>query len=286
MMTAQSQESQIISTLKHTTLYARLKTSCVRDIWWHLSNAELIEARRRQVEFYRNLLQGFRKGDLIFDVGANVGEKTDVFTRLGARVIAVEPDERNQQLLRGRFLSYRFSPKPVSIVGKAASDKTSVETMWVDGPGSALNTLSQKWVDTLKGHKERFANTPDLLEFAEKRTVETTTLEQLAGEYGAPFFVKIDVEGYELSVLKGLRRPVPYLSYEVNLPEFRREGLECLYLLTGLAQEGEFNYASDCDLGLTLRQWVKPQELAHIIDDCAERSIEVFWRTPSLWWGR
>jgi FkbM family methyltransferase len=280
MKTAESRSLHVASTLKYTDLYARLKTSCMRDIWWHLRNAELIEARKKQVEFYRNLLRGFRKGDLIFDVGANVGEKTDVFTRVGARVIAIEPDERNQQLLRGRFLKYRFSPKSVIVVGKAASDKTSIETMWIDGPGSALNTLSQKWVDALKGHKERFANTPDLLEFAEKRTVQTTTLEQLASEYGSPFFVKIDVEGYELTVLKGLRRPVPYLSYEVNLPEFRREGLQCLHILEGLTPEGEFNYASECDLGLTLPQWVKAQELAHIIDDCAKPSIEVFWRTP------
>ena len=44
---------------------------------------------------------------MIFDVGANVGDKTDVFLRLGARVVSIEPDEANQEVLRGKFLRYR-----------------------------------------------------------------------------------------------------------------------------------------------------------------------------------
>jgi FkbM family methyltransferase len=274
--------SRVSSTLKHTSLYARLKNSCVQDLYWRVSNRRLIDVRRRQVEFYRDLLRGFRKGDLIFDVGANVGEKTDAFIRLGARVVAVEPDERSQEVLWAKFIKYRLSRKPVCIVGKAVSDKISVETMWIDSPGSALNTLSQKWVDTLQGNKERFDHTLDVLEFADERSVQTTTLEHLIAEFGLPFFVKVDVEGHELSVLRGLRRPVPYLSYEINLPEFRQEGLECLNLLRNLAPEGESNYASDINCGLALGRWVEPQELAHIISECDERCVEVFWHTPSL----
>jgi FkbM family methyltransferase len=271
--------SRMVSTVKHTTVYSRLKNSCVQDLWWGLRKPELIEAGRKQVEFYRQLLRGFHKGDLIFDIGANVGEKTNAFVRFGATVVAVEPDLQNQEILRGKFIKYRLSRKPVWVVGKAVSDQISVATMWIDGPGSALNTLSQKWADALRGNKERFSQTPDVLEFAEKRSVETTTLEQLIAEYGLPFFVKIDVEGHELSVLRGLRRPVRYLSYEINLPEFRQEGLECLNLLRDLVPEGEFNYTSDINCGLALERWAKPQEFARIVSDCGEGAIEVFWRS-------
>ena len=170
-----SLRARVSSTLKHSSLYARLKNSCVQDLYWRVSNPRLIEVRRKQVEFYRDLLRGFKRGDLIFDIGANVGEKTAAFLGLGARVVAVEPDERNQKVLRGKFVKYRLSRKPVFIVGKAVSEKITVETMWIDGPGSALNTLSQKWVDTLRADKGRFDHTLDLLEFSEKKTVETTT---------------------------------------------------------------------------------------------------------------
>ena len=272
----------VSSTLEHSSLYARLRNSCLRDLYWKVRNPHLIEVRRKEVEFYRDLLRGFRTGDLIFDIGANVGEKTAAFIALGARVVAVEPDVRNQEVLRGKFIRYRLSRKPVFIVGKAVSEKISVETMWIDGPGSALNTLSPKWVDTLRADKGRFNHPLDLLEFAQRRNVETTTLERLSAEYGFPFFVKIDVEGHELSVLRGLRQAVPYLSYEINMPEFRQEGLECLNTLRTLAPEGECNYASDVGRGLSLGRWVDPEELSHIIAECSESCIEVFWRTPSL----
>jgi FkbM family methyltransferase len=282
MNAVRSLRSSVSSALKDTSIYARLKNSFVQDLYWKVSNRELIDARNTQVRFYRDLLRGFRAGDVVFDIGANVGQKTDTFLRLGATVVAVEPDERNQEILRGKFIRYRLSRKPISIVGKAVSDKISVETFWVDGPGSALNTLSRKWVDTLTADKDRFDRTFDRLEFAEKRSVDTTTLERLSAEHGRPFFVKIDVEGHELSVVKGLGSPVPYLSYEVNLPEFRQEGVECLNVLQSLAPGGDCNYASDINCGLALRRWVHPQELASIIDCCSERCIEVFWRTSSM----
>ena len=278
---------RVVSMFTESSLYTRLRSSCAQELYWKISKPELSELRSKQVQFYRDLLKGFRPGDLIFDVGANVGDKTDAFLRMGARVVAVEPDERGLEVLRARFMKYRLSRKPVSIVCKAVSETVSVQTMWVDGPASAVNTLSQKWVETLRADKGRFDyRTPDAMDFSEKTKVETTTLERLRAEYGPPFFIKIDVEGYELSALKGLRCPVPYLSFEVNLPEFRNEGLECLSVLRNLVPEGEFNCASDITCGLILERWTDSQELARLISRHSDKSIEVFWRTPSLLWDR
>lgn len=259
-------------------LYERARASWIYDFYWSIANPRIIQDRTKEVDFYRNLLGGFRRGDLIFDVGANQGYKTGIFLRLGARVIAVEPDEVSQEVLRQRFVHHRLRSKPVTIVGKAVSDGSTVERMWIDAPGSAKNTLSRKWVEALMGDGERFSERPS---FGQSRDVGAVSMEQLINSYGAPFFVKIDVEGHELRVLRGLRQPVPYLSFEVNLPEFRPEGLECVRVLGQLAHHGRFNYTPDCRQGLVLKRWVPAPEFVNVLDQCAEPSIEVFWETTA-----
>jgi FkbM family methyltransferase len=264
--------------LKRAGLYHRLRASSIHDLYRGVADRKWLLARDRQIDFYRRLLPELRDGDLIFDVGANEGLKTDLFLRMGARVVAIEPDETNQLILQQRFVKYRLTRKPVVIVGKAVSDKNATESMWIDGPGSAVNTLSQKWAAALSGNKTRHVYGHCGLDFARCKTVETTTLDELIAVHGCPVFIKIDVEGYELNVIRGLRRPVAYLSFEVNLPEFRPEGLQCVALLGNLAGNGQFNYAVECERGLVLERWLDAKEFMRLLDQCEESTIEVFWK--------
>jgi hypothetical protein len=149
--------------------------------------------------------------------------------------------------------------------------------MWIDAPGSAKNTLSQKWATALASDEKRFG---EKLSFERQKQIETVTMERLIEQYGMPVFVKIDVEGHELSVLRGMRRPVRYLSFEVNLPEFGPEGLECVQCLKSLAPRGRFNYTPDCRNGLALREWLEADQFSPILASCVDPSIEVFWKSP------
>ena len=265
--------------LRRAGLYQRLRSSSIHDLYRKIADKKWILARDRQIDFYRSLLPELRYGDLIFDLGANQGSKTDLFLRMGARVVAIEPDETNQLILQERFVNLRLAPRPVVIIGKAVSNKNTTESMWIDGPGSAVNTLSQKWATTLRGNKTRHTYGHCGLDFVQRRIVETTTLEELIAEHGRPLFIKIDVEGYELNVIRGLRQPVPCISFEVNLPEFRPEGLQCVTLLGALAVEGKFNYAVDCERGLVLESWLNCAEFLPVLQRCAENTIEVFWKS-------
>jgi len=257
-------------------IYERLKASWVYEFYWTIADRKIIDDWKRELEFYRCLLNGFRESDLIFDIGANQGYKTAMFLRMGARVVAADPDETNQEILRRKFQTYRLRRKSLIILGKAVSEECSTRTMWIDAPGSAMNTLSPKWADTLRGDGQRFGHQ---LGFSRSKQVEAVTIDQLVTEHGPPFFVKIDVEGHELSVLRGMRHPVPYLSFEVNLPEFRPEGIECVRLLGALARDGEFNYTSDCRRGLAMETWRRSVDFLAVLDSCDDASIDVIWRT-------
>jgi FkbM family methyltransferase len=273
-------KKQIQRILKRVGVYERLKASIIYDLYWSVADRSIVVRAEDETQFYCNLLKGFRRGCLVFDIGANHGSKTSIFLKLGARVLAVEPDRTNQEILREKFLKYRLDHQSVVIVGKALSDKEAVETMWIDEPGSAKNTLSRKWVETLKHDDERFGHRHD---FGEQTTVETTTLDQLIASHGRPFFIKIDVEGYEPNVLRGLHCAVPYLSFEVNLPEFISDGQECVEMLGRLASDGEFNYVTgEYQQGLALPEWLGAQEFTRALAGCAAKSIEVFWKTPML----
>jgi hypothetical protein len=131
------------------------------------------------------------------------------FLDLELLVAAVSPDGAKQETLRNESLRYRSTPKPAHFIGEACSDECAVETPWIEGPGPAENTISSKWVATL------------------------------------PFFVKIGVEGHEAKMFRSLKRPVPFLSLEVNLREFRLEGLECVRLFRDLDVHGLLNYAAE-----------------------------------------
>lgn len=241
-----------------------------------MAGPQWLVQRAQEVAFYQRVLAGLQPGQLIFDIGANQGFKTDLFLRLGARVIAVDPDATNQTILRQRFLQYRLKPKPVTIVGEAVSDQVGTTTFWIDAPGSAKNTLNQKWVETLRHDDQRFGKA---LEFRTQLRVPTTTLDQLMRQHGTPYFVKIDVEGHEPGVLMGLQRPVPYCSFEVNLPEFLTEGQQCIARLQAVDPAGEFNYSVDCLHGLAFPRWLSGPEFVQAFAACPEPSIEVFWRT-------
>jgi FkbM family methyltransferase len=263
----------------HNSLRNRLQSSSIRRAYWTVGNRRTLQASLQEERFYRRLFVDLQRNDLILDIGANVGSKTDIFLRLGARVVAIEPDEACQQILRDRFLRYRLKRRSVTLIEEAVSDKIGIDKMWVDGPGSAVNTMSRQWADHLKQNKESFSHGHCGLEFSQSKIVKTTTVDDLVNLYGFPFFIKIDVEGHELRVLRGMRRPVPLLSFEVNLSTFRRDGIECVRLLSQLGMKGQFNYTPDCCAGLVLAEWLGAEEFCSVLDLCGDETIEVFWRS-------
>jgi FkbM family methyltransferase len=145
-------------------------------------------------------------GDLVFDVGAHLGDRTAAFARLGARVVALEPQPHVRRWLeRLTARGARVTVRPEA-VGRA--EGTAV--MAVSRLTPTLSSLSTGWRASLPGANPTFRG----VRWEESIEVPVTTLDILIETHGQPCFCKIDVEGYEADVLAGLTHRVPALSFE------------------------------------------------------------------------
>lgn len=206
---------------------------------------------RRLDAFYRAFVPA---GGLCFDIGAHVGNRSLSWARLGARVVAVEPQP---DLVR--FLRWLFRNRPeITLRAEAIAA----------APGRVRLLVSPRTPTVSTGSPRFIADAARVASFAwvrwtEEVEVPATTLDALIEAHGRPDFVKIDVEGMEHEVLAGLSRPLKALSFEF-VPAALESALASVERLEALASYrynvslGEtlaFEFATWCDAA-ALRAWL------------------------------
>jgi FkbM family methyltransferase len=236
---------------KKTALYHHLEWSPLHRLFISINNSAYDAAQNTEMEFYRQFL---RPKALVFDIGANNGSKSEVFLRMGARVVAVEPDSRCCQLLRNRFVFQRR----FGLVPNAAGRTSGKLELFVDKPGSAYNTFSPKWRDLT--HSRSCASA----------YVDVTTVDVMISDHGLPDFLKIDVEGFEYDVLLGLTMAVPIVSLEANLPTFREEALHCLERLFYLDANYRFHICENLSWNWRDTAWMTAAEAKRVVSERGE----------------
>ena len=176
-------------------------------------NPNYIKALNEDHEFYRKALGN--SISLVFDVGSNNGDKTWAFRQMAKKVVSIEPDETCFKALCARYRR----DKGVYLENVALGEQEGVGTFFLEEYGSAYNTLNEKHRDWLVStHKQ----------IIREVLVKVSTLDNMIIKYGIPDFLKIDVEGGELSVFNGLSYTVPVICFEANLPHFRAESLRII----------------------------------------------------------
>jgi FkbM family methyltransferase len=161
--------------------------------------------RDRRVAMNRFYSQFVKKDDLVFDIGAHVGDRVAAFRRLGARVIAAEPQPALARILRVLFWRDRL----VTIEPQAVGRQEGMVTLKLNLDNPTISTASDAFVSASQG-----APGWEGQDWVKSVQVPLTTLDALMARYGQPSFIKIDVEGLEADVLAGLSRPVVALSFE------------------------------------------------------------------------
>lgn len=162
-----------------------------RDTFHTFAKPSLVEERREARDFFRGFIEA---GELAFDIGAHHGLVAEALARIGARVVAVEPNPALAAQLRRRY-SFTVEAKAVGA--------TPGEARLRIGTYDGHSTLSDAWVRVVGTDR-----------FRDDVSVSVTTLDDLISEYGTPKYVKIDVEGFEPEVLGGLSQPLELVSLE------------------------------------------------------------------------
>lgn len=221
---------------------------------------EQLKQARGPLDAKRQLYCEFvRRGDLVFDIGANLGNRVEAFLALNARVVALEPLPECASHLRATFGARCL------VVEKAVGRAPGSANVWTTRQGDLYtSTLSEQSGEAFLS-SGRFQGSWD-----DELQVDVTTLDELIADHGVPRFTKIDVEGFEPEVIAGLSTPLPALSIEYAC-ELAEHAQQCIDHLESL---GSYEYAFSYGETMLLGRWMAPDEILPWIAYRAEHSLD------------
>ena len=205
---------------------------CIRDLTKILFN----HVERDVVRVAKGIV---RKGDVVLDVGANMGLTARIFSRLvgpGGKVFAFEPDPKTAELLRHNV---RHFPQCV-VTTAAVSEKPGQATFHVHPTSIAGSSLVS------------FKDCQDTI------TVPCVSMDQFIedNKIGRIALVKIDVEGGESLVLKGFSKTLQQSPKLPLIIEFAPDNLRN----AGITPDEFFKQLRDAGLDVA---WTDDNGVSH-----------------------
>ncbi|WP_447928322.1 FkbM family methyltransferase [Vreelandella sp. EE27] len=193
-------------------------------------------------------------GEVAFDIGAHLGDRSAAFRALGARVVALEPQPALAKWFR-RVLKH----DDITLLSLAAGPEAGHADIAISAANPTLSTLAHEWRSQIGTHNPGFQR----IAWEQTLRVEVTTMDQLIARFGLPCFIKIDVEGFEAEVLKGLNHPVAALSVEF-VAGVLKVSLACVgeierlgdYRFNAVAGEQRDFRFDEWQTAAALRQWL------------------------------
>jgi FkbM family methyltransferase len=157
-------------------------------------------------------------GKVIYDVGLHRGEDSEFYLKKGFRVVAIDANPEMCASAATRLHAYCDNGQLV-IVNKAIATEEGEVTFFKNKNHSEWGTIDRAWMARNQRHGDP----------SEEFRVQAVPLSHVIAEFGAPYFVKIDIEGLDLTAVRSLRgtsalpRYISIESEKVSFTKLREE---------------------------------------------------------------
>ena len=223
----------------------------------------------KSIEPSQSILDFIEKNDLVFDIGAHIGNKTSEYLQKGARVVLFEPQPDCSRKLQKRFTNN----ENVVIEQVGLSAKMGFMDLSICSSANTISTFSENWKNQSRFSERGY-------KWDKTISVPVTTLDNMIKKHGIPQFCKIDVENGEYGVLKGLSNPVPMISIEFTAELFKCT-VQCLDYLSKLGYK-HFNFTAGENPHFILKSWINKEEL---IQEILNYNLSYHLAENDLLWG-
>src|SRR4249919_3215564 len=128
---------------------------------------------------------------VIFDLGMNNGDDTAFYLSRGFNVVALDANPTLCERAQQRF-SALIDDGRLTVINAAICDKNGTATFFVNLDNDHWSSLDVGWASR---NETRYRQV----------SVSCLTLSSLIDEFGPPYYLKVDVEGVDQSVLEQLK---------------------------------------------------------------------------------
>jgi FkbM family methyltransferase len=197
-------------------------------------------AKRRLKKFYQNFIGN---SDFMIAIGDHQGIISDTSQKIGALTLIVEPLPDSYRLLCEKF----------------ASSKNVILLHTDIGAFDAAFTFNEAY------EKNILPYSSNLTASASQPMVKITTLDEIIVQHGIPIFLKINANGFENEVLKGLNTPILTISVAFYSYLFEKT-IENIRRILEIGNY-EFNWILDEEPSLQSKEWLDAKALHQSMSD-------------------